>query len=492
MTSDHPSENKPNGQPVVKGGIDQNSASLTPAQAPLQDSAQVPVSDASPAAVHKPVTSDEAVIVAPVAPEIAGAAAAAAQSAVSAGQTAIPQATPPQIPQEPAPAFTQAEPAKGPIILKSPSEALRPEPGTPPPVNKRKRSRHARSQIVVFANFMLSLLVFLVIGMGALFYFGKVQFTTDGPLAQDSTFFVKRGSGIVEISDQLERTNLITDARIFRYGSRAYGLEKSMKAGEYAIPAHASMRDIMNILVDGKSLMHSVTIPEGLTVQQIFDRIANSDVLTGDLPKDLPVEGSLVADTLSFTRGTTREEVVTRLQSAQSKLVDEVWAKRRDGLPVKDKNEFVTLASIVEKETGVASERPHVASVFVNRLNQGMRLQSDPTIIYGIFGGRGKPSDRPIYKSDIEKETPYNTYIIKALPPTPIANPGRDALEAVANPLDTKDLYFVADGTGGHVFASSLKDHNENVRKWRELERQRKDNPPADASGTVPVTPPSP
>lgn len=486
MTSDQPSENKPNGQPVVNDGIDQNSASPSSAQGSVPEGAK-------PATAHKPVTSDETVIVAPVSPEIAAAPAAAAHSAAKAVETAMPQATPPHVPQEPIPAFVQAEPPKGPIVLKSPSEALRPEPGTPPPPpKKRKRSRHARSQIVVFANFMLSLLVFVVIGMGALFYFGKVQFTTEGPLAQDSTFFVKRGSGIVEISDQLERTNLITDARIFRYGARTYGLEKSMKAGEYAIPAHASMRDIMNILVDGKSLMHSVTIPEGLTVQQIFDRIANSDVLTGDLPKELPVEGSLVADTLSFTRGTTREEVVSRLQTAQSKLVDEVWAKRRDGLPVKDKNEFVTLASIVEKETGVASERPHVASVFVNRLNQGMRLQSDPTIIYGIFGGRGKPSDRPIYKSDIEKETPFNTYIIKALPPTPIANPGRDALEAVANPLDTKDLYFVADGTGGHVFASTLKDHNDNVRKWRELERQRKDNPPADATGTAPVTPPAP
>ncbi|WP_439272839.1 endolytic transglycosylase MltG [Pseudochrobactrum sp. HB0163] len=379
------------------------------------------------------------------------------------------------------------QPAKGPLVLKSASEALRPEPGTPPPPKKRKRSRHARSQIVVFANFMMSLLVFIVIGLGALLYFGKVQFTGAGPLQQETTFFVRRGSGIPEISEQLERANLITDARIFRYGARAYGLEKSMKAGEYAIPAQASMRDILNIFVEGKSIMHSVTIPEGLTVQQVFDRIANNDLLSGDLPSELPPEGSLIADTLSFTRGTPREEVVARLKNAQAKLVDEIWAKRRDGLPVKDKNEFVTLASIVEKETGIASERPHVASVFVNRLKQGMRLQSDPTIIYGIFGGRGKPSDRPIYKSDIEKDTPYNTYIIKGLPPTPIANPGRDALEAVANPLDTKDIYFVADGTGGHVFSATLKEHNENVRKWRETERQRKDKPAETGAGPSPA-----
>ena len=476
MTSDQSSENKSAGQPAVSDSAAQNSASPSHA------------GSAASASAHKPVTSDEKGIVAPVSPEIA--------AAPAAPEPAAPVQAPAPVTQpeaSAAPVQNTPEAATGPIVLKSASEALRPEPGTPPPApKKRKRSRHARSQIVVFANFMLSLLVFLVIGMGALFYFGKVQFTSEGPLAQDSTFFVKRGSGIVEISDQLERADLITDARIFRYGARAYGMEKSMKAGEYAIPAYASMRDIMNIFAEGKSLMHSVTIPEGLTVQQIFDRVANSELLTGDLPKTQPAEGSLVADTLSFTRGTTREEVVNRLKTAQSKLVDEVWAKRREGLPVKDKNEFVTLASIVEKETGVASERPHVASVFVNRLNQGMRLQSDPTIIYGIFGGRGKPADRPIYKSDIEKDTAYNTYIIKGLPPTPIANPGRDALEAVANPLDTKDLYFVADGTGGHVFAATLKDHNENVRKWREVERQRKENPSAGGNGAAPVTPPSP
>ncbi len=457
---------------------------------------------------HKPVTSDEAVTVAPVAPQIAAAPASpmhgaaadeaahdqADQKAVqhgagSATQNAASEAEPQQMPAAEAAHTEQSpqQPAKGPLVLKSASEALRPEPGTPPPPKKRKRSRHARSQIVVFANFMMSLLVFIVIGLGALLYFGKVQFTGAGPLQQETTFFVRRGSGIPEISEQLERANLITDARIFRYGARAYGLEKSMKAGEYAIPAQASMRDILNIFVEGKSIMHSVTIPEGLTVQQVFDRIANNDLLSGDLPSELPPEGSLIADTLSFTRGTPREEVVARLKNAQAKLVDEIWAKRRDGLPVKDKNEFVTLASIVEKETGIASERPHVASVFVNRLKQGMRLQSDPTIIYGIFGGRGKPSDRPIYKSDIEKDTPYNTYIIKGLPPTPIANPGRDALEAVANPLDTKDIYFVADGTGGHVFSATLKEHNENVRKWRETERQRKDKPAETGAGPSPA-----
>ncbi|MBB2970277.1 endolytic transglycosylase MltG [Mesorhizobium sp. RMAD-H1] len=368
---------------------------------------------------------------------------------------------------------TEAAPVQKPIVPKSASEALRPEPGTPPP--PRRRSRHARSQIVVFANFLLSLLVLAVVSASVLFYFGKLQFDAAGPAPAASTFLVKRGSGIVEIADSLERRGLISDARIFRYGVRAYGHEKDMKAGEYEIAAHSSMRDIMETLRSGKSIMHSLTIPEGLTVQQIFDRIAANDVLVGDMPAELPPEGSLFADTLRFTRGTTRQEIVNKLQAEQKKLIDEIWAKRNADLPLKNVNEFVTLASIVEKETGIASERPHVASVFINRLRKGMRLQSDPTIIYGLFGGRGKPADRPIYRSDIDKPTPYNTYIINGLPPTPVANPGRAALEAVANPLETDDLYFVADGTGGHVFSATLKEHNENVRRWRSVEQQKKE-----------------
>nr|WP_110751024.1 endolytic transglycosylase MltG [Phyllobacterium leguminum] len=368
-----------------------------------------------------------------------------------------------------------AVPAHKPIVPKSASEALRPEPGTPPP-SPARRSRHARSQVVVFANFMVSVLVLAAAGACALFYFGKQQFDATGPSPAASTYLVKRGSGIVEIADGLERRGLISDARIFRYGIRAYGYEKDMKAGEYEIPAHASMRDIMETLRSGKTILVSLTIPEGLTVQQIYDRIAAHEALTGDMPATLPPEGGLLAETLRFTRGTTRAEIVAKLQSEQQKLIDEIWARRSPGLPLKHVGEFVTLASIVEKETGIASERPRVAAVFLNRLQKGMRLQSDPTIIYGLFGGKGKPADRPIYKSDIDKPTPYNTYLINGLPPTPVANPGRAALEAVANPIQTGELYFVADGTGGHVFSATLGEHNENVRRWRTVEQQKKDD----------------
>jgi UPF0755 protein len=185
------------------------------------------------------------------------------------------------------------------------------------------------------------------------------------------------------------------------------------------------------------------------------------------------VEGSLAADTQRFTRGTTRQQIIDKMLADQKKLVESIWERRSDDLPITTIEEFVTLASIVEKETGRADERSRVASVFINRLSKGMRLQSDPTIIYGLFGGKGKPADRPIYQSDIDKPTPYNTYLINGLPPTPIANPGRAALEAVANPSKTSDLYFVADGAGGHVFAATLEEHNQNVARWRALEKKQ-------------------
>ncbi|WP_410010311.1 endolytic transglycosylase MltG [Phyllobacterium sp. A18/5-2] len=373
-------------------------------------------------------------------------------------------------------------PERKPIVPQSASEALRPEPGTPPPAPK-KRSRRARSQIVVFANFLLSLVVLVVLVAAAAVYFGKVAFNAPGPTEVTTNYVVKSGTGIIEIADGLERRGIITDARVFKYGVQAYGYQRDMKAGEYEIKAQASMREIMDLLRSGKSVLHSLTIPEGLTVEQTFQRIREDDVLTGDLPAVLPNEGSLFANTLRFSRGTTREELVKKMQADQKKLVEDIWERRDPTIPLKTIEEFVTLASIVEKETGKADERPRVAAVFINRLNKRMRLQSDPTILYGLFGGKGKPADRPILKSDLEKPTPYNTYTVNGLPPGPIANPGRDALEAVAHPSQTKDLYFVADGSGGHVFAETLEEHNDNVKRWREVEKNRLDEAAKAATG---------
>ncbi|MBC2803155.1 endolytic transglycosylase MltG [Rhizobium ruizarguesonis] len=386
---------------------------------------------------------------------------------------------------------TQAQ--KGPIIPKSPSEALRPERVPEPP----KRSKKARGQVVLFLNFIMTMAVLVCVVAVIGFYYATSTYRNPGPLQTNTNFIVRNGAGLTEIASNLERNAIISDARIFRYLTATHlSAGESLKAGEYEIKARASMSDIMELLKSGKSILYSVSFPEGLTVRQMFDRMLQDTVLEGDLPAALPTEGSLRPDTYKFSRGTKRSEIIDQMAAAQQKLVDQIWDKRDSSLPLRSKEEFVALASIVEKETGVPDERAHVASVFLNRLGKGMRLQSDPTIIYGLFGGEGKPADRPIYQSDLKRDTPYNTYVIKGLPPTPIANPGKDALEAVANPWKTQDLYFVADGTGGHVFAATLEEHNANVKRWRKLEADKGSDPniavdgqpeeqPADSGATV-------
>jgi UPF0755 protein len=358
----------------------------------------------------------------------------------------------------------------GPIIPKSASEALRPEKVPLPP----RRSRKAKSQVVIFLNFLMTVIVCLTIAAAGTVYYAMSAYEDNGPLTANTNFIVRSGAGIQEIASNLERNNIVSDGRVFRFMSEAY-LDKNdtLKAGEYEIKAGSSMQEIMQLLKSGKSILYSVSLPEGLTVKQMFARLSSDPVLEGDLPAQIPAEGTLRPDTYKFSRGTKRAEIVAQMAAAQKQLVDQIWEKRDPDLPIASRDEFVTLASIVEKETGIADERSRVASVFINRLEKGMRLQSDPTIIYGIFGGDGKPADRPILKSDLEKDTPYNTYLIKGLPPTPIANPGRAALEAVSNPSRTSDLYFVADGTGGHVFAATLDEHNNNVRRWRKIEAEK-------------------
>ena len=383
---------------------------------------------------------------------------------------------------------------KGPIIPKSPTEALRPERVPEPP----KRSRKARSQTVIFLNFLMTLVI-LVFAVGIIgFYYAVSTYQEPGPLTTNTNFIVRPGAGLNDIATKLEASNIISDGRIFRYLTAAYLHEgESLKAGEYELKAGASMRDIMELLKSGKSILYSVSLPEGLTVRQMFDKLEADPVLEGDLPSALPAEGSLRPDTYKFSRGTKRSEIVQQMEAAQEKLVDQIWDKRDPSLSLASKQDFVTLASIVEKETGVPDERAHVAAVFLNRLTKNMRLQSDPTVIYGLFGGEGKPSDRPIYQSDLKKETAFNTYVIKGLPPTPIANPGKDALEAVANPWKSADLYFVADGSGGHVFAATLEEHNANVKRWRKLVAERGedasniavDGQPDDGAGANPAQP---
>lgn len=371
----------------------------------------------------------------------------------------------------------QASSGGGPFVPKSPNEALKPERVPEPP----RRSRKARSQLVIFLNFVMTMVVAVAVVAVAGFYYVISTYQAPGPLETNKHFVVQQGAGLEQIAQSLERNGIVSDGRIFRYMTATYLHDgQTLKAGEYEIKAGASMKDVALLLESGKSILYSVSLPEGLTVHQMMQRLAEDPVLEGPLPNEQPPEGSLRPDTYKFSRGTRRAEILAQMRVAQEKLVDQIWEKRDPDLPIKDKKEFVILASIVEKETGKDDERAHVASVFINRLNKGMRLQSDPTIIYGLFGGAGKPSDRPIMKSDLDKQTPFNTYQIKGLPPTPIANPGRAALEAVANPWRTNDLYFVADGTGGHAFAATLDDHNANVRRWRKIESERANATPDD------------
>ena len=357
----------------------------------------------------------------------------------------------------------------------SPHEALQPKEVPPPP----KRSKSSRHGFVVVMNFAMSCFVFATVILCGIVYMGKYVFEKEGPLKTPQTVLIEEGSSVSDISTQLQSNGVIGDKLvvgfndlIFRLGVRAHRAQTSLKAGEYLFKPGMSMYEVMDTIRSGKGILHKVSIPEGLTVFQVFQRLRDNEILEGDLPEELPAEGSLMPDTYPFQRGTTRLEVLQRMEKAQKEFLASVWKRKIDGLPISTPEEMVILASIVEKETGRADERPRVASVFINRLNRGMKLQSDPTIIYGLFGGEGKPKGRPIYRSDIDKATPYNTYTIPALPPGPIANPGRAALEAVANPSRTEDLFFVANGTGGHVFAKTLEDHNRNVARWREIEKQ--------------------
>jgi UPF0755 protein len=352
------------------------------------------------------------------------------------------------------------------ISPRSPRESIAPEPAPPPP-----RSRTVRNPFVVVLNALITLMMLGVIVAGAILYYGKTEFDRAGPLVADKAVLIPADSGLSAIALLLEQEGVIEDRYVFMGGVSAYRQSRRLKAGEYAFVPGMSMREVMDLLVSGKAIMHTVTLPEGLTSKQIVDRLRAEDMLTGDI-EDVPPEGTLLPETYTFTRGTSRQQILDQMAVAHRKAVEDVWAGRRQGLPVRTPEELVTLASIVEKETGKADERPRVAGVFVNRLEKGMRLQSDPTVIYGIVGGEGTLG-RAIRRSDLDAENPYNTYRIDGLPPGPIANPGRAALEAVATPSTTDELYFVADGTGGHVFAETLDDHNRNVARWRQIERQR-------------------
>jgi UPF0755 protein len=362
------------------------------------------------------------------------------------------------------------------LTPRSPRSALEPDTIAMPP----RRSSGARHPIVVIGNAVLSIFVLVAILVGVVLYVGNERFEAPGPLPQDRIVLIPHGSGIRDIAEVLEREGVIDQPWIFIGGVLVLKAREDLKAGEYQFRAHASLRDVVATIVDGKVVPHQISIPEGLTSEQIVARLLEDDVLTGNI-KEMPREGTLLPDTYNFTRGVTREQMIQRMQAAEQRVVKEIWDRHSPDLPIKTPEQLVILASLIEKETGKPEERTRVAAVFVNRLKQKMRLQSDPTIIYGLVGGKGTLG-RPIMKSEIDQPTPYNTYLIDGLPPGPISNPGRASLEAAANPARTRELYFVADGTGGHVFAETYDQHQKNVARLRLIETDQKDQAPIDAT----------
>ncbi|WP_332119210.1 endolytic transglycosylase MltG, partial [Azorhizobium caulinodans] len=318
---------------------------------------------------------------------------------------------------------------------------------------KKRRSRGANHPAVVVGSAVFTLLLFLTVGGGLVGWYGQRAYNEAGPLATEKNVVVPRGSGLRDIADLLEREGIIRNWMVFIAGHQFTHRGESLHAGEYVFKPGVTMADVVDTMVAGHVVQHQITVPEGLTSQQVVDRLNDNPLLTGT-PR-VPLEGTLLPETYAIVRGMTRQEVLKRMSADQQKLVADLWAKRAPDLPLKSPEELIILASIVEKETSKADERPRVAAVFVNRLTKKMKLQSDPTIIYGIVGGKGTLG-RPISRTDISTPTPYNTYAIDGLPPGPIGNPGKASLVAVANPAKTKDLYFVADGTGGHVFAETL------------------------------------
>jgi UPF0755 protein len=348
--------------------------------------------------------------------------------------------------------------------------------------------------VLKLLNGLLTLLVVIVLGVVGTGYYLHAAVDAEGPLKEAKLLVIPRNDGTQQIAEKLEKDGMVSDRRLFLAGLYTLrgaslmpgGRTINLKAGEYEIKPGASIRTIIDTMSEGRSVLMRVTVPEGLTSFQIVERLKSDAALTGEI-KDVPAEGTLLPETYSLPRGSTRQTLIEMMQAAQKKLVDQLWAERYDNLPLKTTAEALVLASIVEKETGRNDERDRVSAVFVNRLRKGMKIQSDPTILYGLALGKVQWG-KPILRSEIQSKTAHNTYVIPALPPTPICNPGRAAIEATLKPATVNDLFFVADGKGGHVFAETNRDHEANVAKWRQVERDRAGVAASPAQAPAPIT----
>lgn len=376
------------------------------------------------------------------------------------------------------------------------------------------------------ASNVLTLFVIVLFLAGAVILWGANEYTAEGPLSEAICLKVDRGSSMTRVSRNLEAQGAISNGTIFRLGADYGDKTSQLKAGSFLVTPGASMEEIVDVVTRGGAstcgtevvyrigvlrttvqvreldpatdayvervvfdpavdavpedytevkeqddVRFRIALAEGATSWQIIESLKQIDILEGE-PGEVPAEGVLAPDSYEVTRGTRRADLVARMQASQEQILADAWAERDLSVPLESPEQALILASIVEKETSVAEERRQVASVFVNRLNQGMRLQTDPTVIYGITKGQGALG-RGLRRSELQRETPWNTYVIPALPPTPIANPGRAAIEAALNPDKTDYIFFVADGTGGHAFAQTLDEHNSNVARWRQIEAER-------------------
>lgn len=317
---------------------------------------------------------------------------------------------------------------------------------------------------------LFKLAALLIIAGGAA-YFCLIQFSQyldrQGPLPAEKIIFIAPGTGVRAMADQLQAEGVIAEPYAFLAAVKLWNVSGKLQAGEYQLPAQVSLRQVVGKLAKGEVYRRTVTIPEGLWSSEVAAILNSADSMTGSI--SAPAEGSVLPETYAYIRNDDRSKILAQAQRAMTKTLDELWEKRAPGLPINSKEEALILASIVEKETGIASERPRIAGVYINRLRKNMLLQSDPTVIYAVTKGAYK-LDRVLY-AHLETDSPYNTYKYTGLPPAPICNPGRDAIAAVLNPETNAFLYFVADGSGGHVFAQTMDEHEANVLKWRAIQK---------------------
>jgi UPF0755 protein len=344
-----------------------------------------------------------------------------------------------------------------------------------------------------YFRWVLVFVALLVTAMGGALYVGNALLTAAGPLEKTKTVVIPRGAGPSTMAKVLHEEGVIDHVKLFRVALMIDPAPKPIKAGEYEIPPHISMQALVDLLQSGKVVQRRLTVPEGATTAEVKELVRKTEALSGEITLDLK-EGDLLPETYFYSRDDTRDGLLSRMKEAMDKTLDEAWRKRAAGLPLANRREALVLASMIEKETAIPAERTKVAAVFINRLRRRMRLESDPTVIYGVTAGKG-PFNRELSRTDLQSNSPYNTYMVVGLPPGPICNPGRASIVAATNPVRERFLFFVADGQGGHVFAANMLEHNRNVERWRQIQRERQEQQsqaPSAAPGSPSLPLPAP